>query len=743
MVSIPHDREQAQPGQQDFIVQLQYAREQIQLLKRENRELHRELQWQKQLDRVPNTILSTGHRTTLRVTMRHLQGKDSNEEGYYHLELWKIAKDSGQAAGTVGKHIRYFAERAHLFERREIKVADGATATGYREEIWVKPDVALIATPSRYSVNKERNHGGDRKTCPCCKSKRVRKKTTYTCMDCGTVFDEKIIDSPATTDSQNQVDPTAGKDHHVTNLMTKENQKSSNQVDQEEKPVSPPVSEASEEQHSLIALFLDIAGDHPEHIQMSRGEKKYVTIKRTVTAQDIKEHLTGRKTIGAKLSHPDGTTRVLCFDADTPEAWQTLQEAALTLSAAGYTPLLEPSPADRGGHLWIIFSERVSAKGAYAHVCDLAPLLREINEYWPGKGNQKVRLPAGKYVSATITAWCHLEDAWGAEITTHNLPDYLTPAELVPVFFPFEENEETACQAGQVSQEVKAEPAGVDSYWQQKYGQSNLWFAWTPAQLAEWYNSKTTVTELLPPERNGNGLAQWRGERTASVVYRGDTAWVDFGATARREDGKPDGGDCLELATRIQERPKAETMREAARQLFQEARQALETAAMIGGGIPTWLLPYLTKAGWRHYEKLRERAAGRGLAGFSQRPRTDTSFEEDTAQQHGFSQEEQSECLPAGENAETQDDLCIETCSLCERETEYFSADGTAYCSRHYPTPEKEEKPNNGKRKPATGQTEFLPKSCSCCRRPAIWWKDRIGYCEQHGDMPWYMQETE
>jgi hypothetical protein len=85
---------------------------------------------------------------------------------------------------------------------------------------------------------------------------------------------------------------------------------------------------------------------------------------------------------------------------------------------------------------------------------------------------------------------------------------------------------------------MQAEPR-VDARWQQKYGRS-LWFQFTPAQLAGWYNERHQVEDILPPEENGMGLASWRGEHTASVGLRED-GWVDFGASARRADGKAEG----------------------------------------------------------------------------------------------------------------------------------------------------------------------------------------------------------
>jgi hypothetical protein len=80
--------------------------------------------------------------------------------------------------------------------------------------------------------------------------------------------------------------------------------------------------------------------------------------------------------------------------------------------------------------------------------------------------------------------------------------------------------------------------------------------------------------------------------------------WVDFGASARRADGKQEG-DSLELATRIEQRSRSEIMRDAARMLLAEARATLESAAATNQDTPAWLVPFLTPAGWQHYEQLK------------------------------------------------------------------------------------------------------------------------------------------
>lgn len=76
--------------------------------------------------------------------------------------------------------------------------------------------------------------------------------------------------------------------------------------------------------------------------------------------------------------------RALAYDADDAQGWQMLRQAARALAAAGYQPLLEPSPRRRGGHLWLIFTALVEAQAARQHAHRIAPELAGIAEYWPG-----------------------------------------------------------------------------------------------------------------------------------------------------------------------------------------------------------------------------------------------------------------------------------------------------------------------------------------------------------------------
>jgi hypothetical protein len=375
---------------------------------------------------------------------------------------------------------------------------------------------------------------------------------------------------------------------------------------------------------AAVQLLVEIAGPEPVHIEMSaRGPKKYYDVHRRLSEQDARAHLAGRTTRGATLRHPGGMAHALCYDADTPGDWLCLLEAAWRLSEQGYRPLLEESPAGRGGHLWIIFTVLVCASWGHRHALQCAPKLAHINERWPGDSGHKVRLPGGLYIRPGVRAWCKLYDAQGRQLSADGsdaarvLLDRQTPAEIVPAYPDAQLCRETGERIALSTQAAHGNP-GPDQRWQHKYGRY-LWFQFTPVQLATWYNERIQVQEILPPEKNGMGLASWRGERTASVGLR-EEGWVDFGASARRADGKQDGGDALELQVRVTQEAKPEVMRHLGRQLVREAREAMESAAWQGDQPPAWVQSFMTAAGWQRYQALRAEAAlaarTRGVDGF-------------------------------------------------------------------------------------------------------------------------------
>jgi hypothetical protein len=373
-------------------------------------------------------------------------------------------------------------------------------------------------------------------------------------------------------------------------------------------------------------LLVGIAGPESVHLEMSaRGPKKYYDVHRPLDERDARAHLLGWRTKGATLRHRDGMTRALCYDADTPDDWSRLLEAAHQVVCHGYLPLLEASPIGRGGHCWIIFTDLVCADAAQRHLLSLAPILKAIFEYWPASA-LKVRLPAGKYVKPGFDAWCTLADAQGSLLATDGpsaarvLLAYQTPAELVPegplehdaVWHSVERADVLSRQESQAQPREAIAMGQVDHRWHQQYKQSTLWFQFTPRQLAALYNERHLLSDMLPLEQNGMAFSPSVAERTPSTAITKDgLAWVDFSVRTRLSDGKHDGGDALELAARRSGESKAAksaTMREVARAVVREAREAMESAARAGDEPPAWVASIMTEAGWQRYRSMRAEA---------------------------------------------------------------------------------------------------------------------------------------
>jgi len=367
-----------------------------------------------------------------------------------------------------------------------------------------------------------------------------------------------------------------------------------------------------QEYRRAVELLLDIAGPASEHIRMNEKEgKKYYTNLEPLTLRHIAAHLEGRRTYGTLIRYPDGTTRASIYDADTPEAVAIVEEAARRLLAAGYRPLIELSPV-RKAHLVIIYTEHVNARAAHASECKLAPGLEKIKEYWPSPSRNKVRLPAGKYLRLGRVGWCTLYDANGQELSrdgqsaAHVLLEYQTPASLVPP-----ESEPCASERPLriQLQEHSSRKLKEGEHSHAKDNHTRLWVAFTLQQLIDRFNQQYCIADFVAYERNGMILADWRGERTASVgVTKDGHHWADFGASARRPDGKQDGGDAFELYVRKSGRAKNEVLRELGQALNREASQELLRAARAGQAPIVWVAEMMTPTGWSVYHENREKA---------------------------------------------------------------------------------------------------------------------------------------
>jgi hypothetical protein len=572
------------------------------------------LNWERRLRRIDAKILSPSHKATLASAAETIEKATPDEEGFIQVESWKLGKESGQGKAAVLNNLKY-AEQLGIIERKKEPYYD--EAGNRKTRLYIKP-TPLLARPEAIETPDPRNHGGARETCPDCGSDRIQKRVICTCKDCGRVIRDNVKDlnhpHQDGEEGKFQVEIPDQEQASPQNTSLTPNIKTpfDNQVDisllQDEKPATPPVVSL----RLAAGLLLDIAGGHPEHIRMNPKEgKKYYTNTEPLTLRHTINHLNGRYTYGARIDHADGSTRASIYDADNTEDIGKIRTAALKLQAAGYKPIIELSPLDKA-HLILIYSAHVQAKAAHRHECEIAPELKDIKEYWPSPAANKVRLPAGRYTRPEISDWCKLYDAGGNLLACNGseaapvLLEYQTPAELIPDYPPEPEPERPAKAR---TQGHRPASDGVDDYHRQKYTDNRMWVAFTPQQLADWYNSRNTIDDLLPREKNGQALAWWRGERTASVAFTKDgEGWVDFGATARLADGKRDGGDALELTTRMNTQEKADFMREVGQSLNRELSREILRAARAGEQPAPDAAARMTPEGWRIYHQNREKA---------------------------------------------------------------------------------------------------------------------------------------
>lgn len=644
---------QGVPARHPAILALQRARDRL-------KELEGYLTWEDQL--FSNTALSAADKLTLRATRRAAEhSRTHDDQGRARINLGIIAEQIGVSPDTVSRRLAVLESAGAITKETRPELQDSG-------DLWRRVYVAItpkvLEHPRELAPEQPRNHGGKRYICPACGSATlaIRKKIILVC-PCG---HQSIIEETETHQADEDTDPQP-QDAGTFNTKTPSRILRQGII----KPVSPPDSAAdhltaapglalmettmsheapgraelsSELPPEAITLLLDIAGPSSEHIEMARGdsEKKYYTAAGPITPQHARLHLEGHRTYGAALAYPDGAARAICYDADEPEAWVALTDAARNLAEAGYMPLLEPSPAGRGGHLWLIYSGLVDAYSARQHAATLAPGLAAIGEFFPGPANVKkpnrVRLPGGRYTYQNVTAWCELvavatgERARDGTEAARLLLDSLTPASLVPqiVQEPLPETQEPP------SRPQRAEPPpanALDDQWHARYGteqaeQPKFDFAFTARYAAAWANSLGTIADELPEAKRDYGRATWRNETDGSVAIgegEWEGRWTDFGASARRPDGSPDNGDLLELQQRITKTPKGELLRQIGKRLVAKARADLDAAARDHQPLPAWLEPIITEKGRARYDRVRAASHHQpdgtgGLTGFQTPP---------------------------------------------------------------------------------------------------------------------------
>jgi len=393
----------------------------------------------------------------------------------------------------------------------------------------------------------------------------------------------------------------------------------------------------------VLARLDQFAGNCPRHIAMEpSGPRKYAWQKDAagqdlpLTRDLLAAHLAGMRTLGSELRWIVGTgarrhavTYLLGWDADNAADLAALIACAAGLHASGARPILERSPSAThagGGRLWLFFAAAVDPGAAWATATKHAPHLATIRECWPSwqvgpdDRGQAVRLPAGVYQRDAVRApiphapWEPTGLVWrtgraaAALLLTEATPAaWVTepapapPPERHPTPPPILDPTPIAPTA------TPSEPAAWhDPRWLARYSHNRhrLPFAVTEKEAIAWFNARHDVRELLPKEHNGYARATWRGERTPSVGYLPNNAWIDYGRGGQA-GGRRDGGDAFDALCRLKGLDRGAALEQIVLPaLLAEAKTLLDGAAHTGAGVPGWVASITSPAGWERYRQL-------------------------------------------------------------------------------------------------------------------------------------------
>lgn len=150
---------------------------------------------------------------------------------------------------------------------------------------------------------------------------------------------------------------------------------------------------------SLVAAYARTFLTRADLYPKQQADGSYITLHQPLDLGLITQHVLGQITLGAYLLGRDSTAKTLCFDADTPAAWDGLLALARTLAQRGITTY--PEISRRGGHLWLfipplsgLFARRFGSLLLADHGLSGIELYPKQDQLTTGPGSL-VRLPLG------------------------------------------------------------------------------------------------------------------------------------------------------------------------------------------------------------------------------------------------------------------------------------------------------------------------------------------------------------
>ncbi len=155
---------------------------------------------------IGNPELPAGERLTLYFMTKELKSQrqqaSQEQPAPVLTRIWKIAEESGQSSGVVGRHIKRF-ERYGVV-KRDIRRHRGSCGDAIKTELYLEP-TPTIERPFHIKPDAPKNWGGKRYQICACGSEEFVERKTIVCAHCGVMpseSTERLVKLPIKQDDE-------------------------------------------------------------------------------------------------------------------------------------------------------------------------------------------------------------------------------------------------------------------------------------------------------------------------------------------------------------------------------------------------------------------------------------------------------------------------------------------------------------------------------------------------------------